>query len=649
MDGSVKKRLGQYFSGPKVAELLVEMVELGQETSAVDPMAGTGDMLFAVKQKGGAVKNLYGIEIDPMAGGLCSSRIPSGKIKVADAFCPETYDAIGRSSWDLVITNPPYVRYQSMESFDGQEFSLQNARDTRDSLIRTIHSFGHLNDSELACFIRIAQSYSGLSDLAVPAWILCASLVTLGGTLAMVVPESWLSREYALSIKYMLLKFFDIRYIVEDLNSVWFSDALVKTNLLVAKRVEYRPNFPFDTRAKYKRIRLETSCGDENSIVGKMRFSYNRGRTAYQSLLNVDYDVMGEGFSMNILPVSNIISEMLSSPAFAKLYPKLEQSNLPATTLSLPKDLYDVSGKEPRCSLCDLKAWGVSVGQGLRTGANRFFYGELEKSDDDSEQLLVDNLFAKRHISVKKSRTRPVLRYQADINCGLVVRSAALSHRLLYIQSALSGTDKELLKHIAEAEKIKILSAGKLTHFQNLSAVKPNVRNVLVDNHLVERSWYMLPPLMPRHTPALCISRVNYKEAKCLLIDDANIVVDANFSTLWMDNPKEKIIYAMFAVLNSSWIKAYLETISTVMGGGALKIEASHIRQILLPKPTNERIQRLSILGEKLRYADNDATNEIVREIDSYFLTQLYGEAFKQRDVNDLSEYLNQKIANRQR
>ena len=32
----------------------------------------------------------------------------------------------------------------------------------------------------------------------------------------MVVPESWISRDYSLSIKYMLMKLFDIEYIVED-------------------------------------------------------------------------------------------------------------------------------------------------------------------------------------------------------------------------------------------------------------------------------------------------------------------------------------------------------------------------------------------------------------------------------------------------
>ena len=43
MDSSRKKRLGQYFSGQKVAELLVSMVALHHEDHVIDPMAGIGD------------------------------------------------------------------------------------------------------------------------------------------------------------------------------------------------------------------------------------------------------------------------------------------------------------------------------------------------------------------------------------------------------------------------------------------------------------------------------------------------------------------------------------------------------------------------------------------------------------------------------
>lgn len=649
MNANTQKRLGQYFSGPKVADLLSDMLELGQDISVIDPMAGTGDMLYAVEHKGCAPQNIYGIEIDPIAGNSCMSRMPLSKIQVADAFRSESILSFKRSAWDLVITNPPYVRYQSMDSFTDDKVLLQNAKEIRHNLINILKCLDHLTEDERACFLRIAQNYSGLSDLAVPAWILCAALVAPNGTLAMVVPEAWLSREYALSIKYLLLKFFDIQYIVEDQNSSWFPNVLVKTNLLVAKRVSFRKSFPFATDSMYKRIIIGSSCEDEDSLVGKIGFSECNGRIAFRALLNSDDNIIGNGFSMSILPVEGIITEMLHSQAFTKLYSKLERSSLPPITVSLPQNLCSAIGMNVICKLSDLNAWGFSIGQGLRTGANKFFYAESEDENGVYERLLLDEIFTNRHIYVQKKRLRPVLRYQADINKGLTIRTEFLKHRLLYVEDELSEADAELKEHILAAEKVSIISAGKPTHFQNLSAVKPNIRTAVSGARIIERHWYMLPELMPRHVPDLCMSRVNYKETKCLLLCNSDVVVDANFSTLWMDDLKYESVLAMFAILNSSWVKAYLETVSTVMGGGALKVEATHIRQLLLPEPTPESIERFSILGEALMNASDDELIDIVRKIDTYLLTQLFGYDALQVCVERLNAYLRQKVANRQR
>jgi type I restriction-modification system DNA methylase subunit len=46
-DALAKKRLGQYFSGKKVADLLVAICVPTFDTSVIDPMAGNGDMLVA--------------------------------------------------------------------------------------------------------------------------------------------------------------------------------------------------------------------------------------------------------------------------------------------------------------------------------------------------------------------------------------------------------------------------------------------------------------------------------------------------------------------------------------------------------------------------------------------------------------------------
>ena len=53
----------------------------------------------------------------------------------------------------------------------------------------------------------------------------------------MVVPEAWLTRDYAAVVQYLLLRWFRIEFIVEDTHAAWFPDAQVKTTLLVARRI----------------------------------------------------------------------------------------------------------------------------------------------------------------------------------------------------------------------------------------------------------------------------------------------------------------------------------------------------------------------------------------------------------------------------
>ena len=43
-------------------------------------------------------------------------------------------------------------------------------------------------------------------------------MLKVGGRLAIVVPDTWLNRQYASVVQYMLLKWFRIEYVIEDVN-----------------------------------------------------------------------------------------------------------------------------------------------------------------------------------------------------------------------------------------------------------------------------------------------------------------------------------------------------------------------------------------------------------------------------------------------
>ena len=117
----------------------------------------------------------------------------------------------------------------------------------------------------------MVSGYSGLADLAVPSWILCAAMVSIGGRLALVVPESWLTRNYATIVHYLLLRWFRIEHVVEDEHAAWFDDAQIKTTLLVARRVERRDGaFGWGNGDIFTRTRISAKAASFESPVARL-------------------------------------------------------------------------------------------------------------------------------------------------------------------------------------------------------------------------------------------------------------------------------------------------------------------------------------------------------------------------------------------
>jgi hypothetical protein len=569
----------------------------------------------------------------------------------------------------LVIANPPYVRYQSLSGHAEEGLALKSGDGVRQSLKETIGSFSHLSEEENDCFKAIIDGYSGLSDLAVPSWILCAALTRQGGTLAMVVPESWMSRDYALSIRYMLLKLFNVLFVVEDMNSAWFPGALVKTNLVVAKRIGMRKSIHRIADINYTHASLPASLIGQGSLVENLMFEGKKGLPAFLQMLDSSAP-SAQGVEAKRLPMSTLEA---NSRTFEKLLDKLgekikyghgieihtgldkscQEALSNATQNSIPNELSQLTGS---CSILgsSLADWGFKVGQGLRTGANAFFYAEQIGSGDGFELLEVDRAFGGKAVRVSERHCLPALRHQSDIRDKRRISKEMLSHRLIYVKDELfssSGmlrdpSDDELVSHIWEVEATPVVCTGKTSFIPELSAVKVNIRTEARGEGTIQRRWFMLPELAKRHLPQLCVPRVNHLSPRCILVGEG-VAVDANFSTLWMDMADEKMAHAMFALLNSFWTQAFFEASGSVMGGGALKLEAAHIRRLVLPSPDGGLVSSLACLGESLAGRGVSDGESVVLEINRKILGALLGRDAVSDSCGKLSAYLQSKISGR--
>ena len=599
---SHQKRFGQYFSGDKVAALLSLLLPQGlQYCSIIDPMVGNGDLLSAVVAKATKNVQMLGVEIDEPVAVACQKRLPQANIICEDAF--QSKAVITEKGWDLVITNPPYVRYQ-LQNDDNSVMPTGNA--IRDNLFTLLNQLSYLDAEEKQLLLQITQNYSGLSDMAVPSWILCASLVKTGGILAMVVPETWLNREYAKPIQYLLLKTFDVLTIARDVNACWFDNALVRTCLIVAKKKKI---VPLSETSGEKTLFIDLGAGlvGECSLVDNLAWNGLSGEKALIDLLTRTVNAADNDFALESRSTMSLFPQMLASQRIPKWMSSGDfqaQNN----ASQLPRDLGSILNSVPEQAYMTLGDFGIHCGQGLRSGANEFFYLEITGETDDKYSLFTSKWFGRgRTIEVPKKFIIRCVQNRRQVT-GLVANPQALETGVLYLQDHIRPQDFNVCTHNA-AERYKVLpsalndyisTAEKYKNprgisFREYSAVKPNEKKI---DSQYERFWYMLPQFAPRHLPNLCITRVSSTAADCVYIPQSEenpIAVDANFVTLW--GSSEETIKICLALLNSTWSKCYLELLCTVMGGGALKIEASHVRQLLFPKLNRRQLQRLSKYG----------------------------------------------------
>lgn len=648
-----QKQYGQYFSGRKVANLLVSLLpDIHLIKTVIDPMAGVGDMLSAITDAGVTPDNIAGIEIDSSLIEVCRNNNSSAFILNGDAFMGVASEI--SDSWDLVITNPPYIRYQLMNATDGSNL-LPSGKEVRKHLLKYLKSTDNLNDKERELFINIAKGYSGLADMAVPSWILCAAMVRPEGYLAMVVPETWLNRDYAMPIQYMLLKCFDVLTIARDTGAVWFDNVLVRTCLVVAKRHEVISLSESKEKDTYW-LDLNPGLVGERSLVEKLKYGSDQGASALKELLRTRKVIIGTNFETRLENTYALFPNLLKYIGKSKWSISDEHLQIDGIDV-LPTEIKSLLDGIHITSFVSLEELGWEIGQGLRTGANEFFYGTVI-SENSQSILFQSRAWYGKNFAVSKKNIVMTLQNRTEVD-GLYIDKAELKKCVLYIQDQVrasdfdelspvyrdkfSKMDEALEKYITEGEVYWPITGKTKKPFPELSAVSPNVRK---DDSGYTRFWYMLPHMTGRHIPNLCISRLCGKAVECLYVNQSvsePIAIDANFITLWHNKKTQRLI--ALALLNSTWFKCYMELTGTVMGGGALKLEASHLRQVRFPKYGNEDIHKLETCGKKI-CEEHHIDKKLQDAIDKAVLSP-FGKDQSIALLNDIGDILQRKLIER--
>lgn len=578
-----KKLLGQFFSGSKIAEMIEALVPSRNITSAIDPMCGIGDLLLPYAD----IEDLTGIEIDIQLRDTIIERLPNIQCISGNAFSAQTLSCLKSEGYDLVVANPPYVRKELIGKAEETKFSLT---DITCNLHFFTDEFNTLNDSERKMMHCAIDKISGLSDLSIPAWLLCMMLVNHKGKFAIVLPNSWLSREYSQPILELIDNLFDVNYILNDVNGVWFKgNAQVRTSIIIASR---KSTCSIDTSI----VDLYESAQNSTSLYGNVTEAHNFA------------NFIEKGFSIpNVCEIKRLSKSTITSVQTEKLEDCIRLVSSKSNKYTTMPSLEDV---------------GLKISQGLRTGANGFFY--LKRV---SEGVYQSNISA-GFISHKDNLFLPVIQGQSDLTDRYAVNTK-LSTVLLNIQDSLTQSDfdnteeehkigyivlpLDIQQYISDSEKLKI--KGNL--IPSLSSVKTNVSK---PKKGLYRFWYMIPKLQSRHTAKIFIPRVNSSAVTVYKCEIINAVIDANFSTI--DNSDNSIWTnnALIAILNSTWCQVQYEQLGTVMGGGALKLEAVQLRKVKIPNLSKEVLLELDRIGGDLCKCKISNQSDLLDQVDLHII-----------------------------
>lgn len=592
LDPARKKQLGQYFTDQRVGRLLAALAGAESAKTIIDPMVGSADLLRACLAIGAEPDLLFGLDLDPLAVEQARTSldgVTGAKLVVGDAFSVR----LPSEQFDLVITNPPYIRYQSKGEVDGVD--VPSAGAVRAGLLRAITNRPGLSEASRGLWKRAAKAYPGTSDVAVPAWILSAALVREGGVLAVVAPQAWLSRNYAHAVRELLDAAFDVEAIVEDGDAAWFEDAQVRTQLVIARRRAAASRAPGHSVVRARATRgLET----DGSLRGEFASEADVA-TALRAVTARSSVAVTTGLTAHVEHDLSVAASGQPARVPARVAAALGagSDDLPTSTL---------------------ESYGWRAGQGLRTGANDFFY--VSVGDGPARPATRWGIAS---LPLPSECLLPAVRRQSDLGDRLAIDPSQLDSRVVYLRGWVTSADLKRMgsgdvqvlpaavgRWIAQVASSPFSAKDPSKLFPGLAAVATNARKDHAGRPV--SFWYQLPELAARHRPALLLGRVCGGRPSTYLNPSA-VVVDANFSGLWPTEPDAMPAEAMLALLNSSWVWANLETTCTVLGGGALKVEATNLRRLAMPDLSAEDVARLSRLGHE---AAKEFTAELQRAID---------------------------------
>lgn len=168
------KNLGQYLTPEFVAEFMADLATCSPQGKVLEPACGEGVFLKILGERG--FKDTVGFEVDPTLAQRSSAHVN------VRSFISEEFGA----RFDLVIGNPPYVRWKNLDA---------------------------AQKDELASNALWQRYFSSLSDYLCIFVLKSVELLKEGGELIFITPEYWFNTQHAQALRDYLVAQGDFTHI----------------------------------------------------------------------------------------------------------------------------------------------------------------------------------------------------------------------------------------------------------------------------------------------------------------------------------------------------------------------------------------------------------------------------------------------------
>lgn len=181
-DSSEQKLRGAYYTPLRLAEAMVELFASQNISTILEPSCGDGVFLDALQNLNllDKVKSLTAVEIEPDEAEKVRSRYSGFKqIEVCTEDFFDYYNRVlGKEKFDLILGNPPYIRYQ------------------------------YLKESQREMQSQILTSHGMKANKLINAWVAffvaCVQLLSEKGKIAFIIPAEILQVAYAEDLRLYL-------------------------------------------------------------------------------------------------------------------------------------------------------------------------------------------------------------------------------------------------------------------------------------------------------------------------------------------------------------------------------------------------------------------------------------------------------------